>query len=153
MPNRSHTALHIIASLALVLWAGSTWVSGYVFAPILFAAYERTQAGEIAGLLFKAVNIIGLVSAMLLLLDYRVRFSKQLQHQRGLWLVALILFLVLLQYVGFAPLMQKAKLAGDVGQFAQWHGVSQVVYLLQSLGLVALLYERLYKNQAAPSAT
>ena len=132
--------LSTAATFAIVLWAGITWAAGYVFAPMLFSVYSREQAGEVAGHLFAAVNITALVCGMIVLLDYRVRFAKVLAQQRGLWLVLLLLFAVLMQYLGLTPMMQKAKSIGDMVQFGRLHGASQVVYLLQSIGLAALVY-------------
>ena len=144
MSARSDSVLKIIATIALVLWAGATWTAGYIFAPILFHAYGREQAGEIAGRLFHAVNLIGLFAAMLILLDYRVRFSKTLQHQSGLWVLLLVLFSVIVQYIGLTPMMESAKISGDIARFGLLHGVSQVVYLLQSVGLAYLIYDKFH---------
>jgi len=45
--------LHIIDRLALTIWAGGTWIIGYLVAPTLFAVLPTASlAGQIAGHLF-----------------------------------------------------------------------------------------------------
>jgi hypothetical protein len=132
--------LEIIGVFAVVLWAGSTWTLGYVVAPKLFSAYSKVQAGEIAGVLFFAGQLLGLACGAVLLLDYRVRFSKQIARQRGFWLVLALVFCVLIQYTMLSPMIAAAKLAQDWPRFGQLHGVSQILYLAQSLGLGWLVY-------------
>ncbi len=132
--------LEVIGVFAAVLWAGSTWTLGYVVAPSLFSAYSKVQAGEIAGVLFFAGQLLGLACGAVLLLDYRVRFSKQLAHQRGFWLVLALVFCVLTQYTMLSPMIAAAKVAQDWPRFGWLHGASQLVYLAQSLGLGWLMY-------------
>lgn len=146
MSHSKNTAAHrLLANLsgfALVLWAGSCCGLGYLFVPVLFANFPREQAGAIAGQLFAAELVLGLICSMVLLLDYRVRFTRVLQYQRGLLLVLFLVCLLLVQYLVLSPMVAQAKTMGDVAKFGWLHGVSQVVYLLQSLALVGLVYER-----------
>ncbi|MGL4767738.1 MAG: DUF4149 domain-containing protein [Formosimonas sp.] len=141
--------LSLAAIFALVLWAGATWAAGYVFAPTWFAAYGRVQAGEVAGHMFAVLNRLGLVCAMVLLLDYRVRAAGRLVHERGLWLVLGLVFALIVQEFGLTPLMQTAKLSGDAAQFGRLHGISQVLYLAQSLALAALVWLQFNSNSGA----
>ena len=142
--------LSAVSDFALVLWAGSTWAAGYVFAPALFAHFPRGLAGDAAGHMFAALNGLALACAALILLDLRVRFAKQLQHQRELWWVVGLVFVVLLQEVGLAPKMAALKLlfpnALAETTFGQLHGLSQVLFLLQSGGLAHLVWRRFVRK-------
>ena len=141
--------LNTASDFALVLWAGATWAAGYVFAPALFAHFPRELAGDAAGQVFAALNVLALVCAALMLLNLRVRFAGQLSQQRELWWVVGALFLVLVQYIGLAPKMAALKLlfpdAQAMATFAQWHGVSQVLFLGQSAALIYLVWRRLMR--------
>lgn len=150
-PNHNYRELILIklSTFALVLWAGATWAAGYIFAPVFFASFPKEVAGEAAGLAFNAVNILSLICAAVMLFDLRIRFSKQLQHQRDLWWIVGVVFLVLVQYIGLAPKMAALKMLFPSQQaltdFGRLHGVSQVIYLLQSAGLAVLVWRRLTK--------
>ncbi|TDR32722.1 DUF4149 domain-containing protein [Hydromonas duriensis] len=145
--SRIQGALSLVAHFALVLWAGATWGAGYVFAPALFASFPTALAGEAAGVMFKAVNVMGLACAMVVVLDLRLRFSQRLHHQPEVWWLLGLVFLVLVQYVGLAPKMAALKIlfpdAYAMASFGRLHAVSQVIYLLQSSILVFLLWRRL----------
>ena len=144
--------LSMLSDAALVLWAGATWAAGYVFAPALFAHFSRDVAGEAAGQMFTALNVLALACAALILLDLRVRFAKQLQYQRELWWVVGLVFLVLVQYIGLAPKMAALKALFPNAQaeaaFGPLHGVSQVLFLLQSGALGYLVWRRFLRKSA-----
>ena len=144
--------LSVLSDFALVLWAGATWAAGYVFAPALFAHFPREVAGDAAGQVFMALNVLALACAALILLDLRVRCAKQLLHQRELWCVVGLVFVVLIQYVGLAPKMAALKVllpnAQAEASFAQLHGFSQVLFLLQSGALAFLVYQRFARKSA-----
>jgi hypothetical protein len=144
--------LSVLSDFALVLWAGATWAAGYVFAPALFAHFPREVAGDAAGQVFMALNVLALACAALILLDLRVRCAKQLLHQRELWCVVGLVFVVLIQYVGLAPKMAALKVllpnAQAEASFAQLHGFSQVLFLLQSGALAYLVYQRFARKSA-----
>ncbi|AXF86317.1 hypothetical protein DTO96_102064 [Ephemeroptericola cinctiostellae] len=152
MPSKRMLFLSGVSDLALVLWAGATWAAGYVFAPALFAHFPRELAGDAAGQVFAALNVLALACAALILLDLRVRYDKQLQHQRELWAVVGLVFVVLIQYIGLAPKMAALKLLFPDAQaettFGQLHGFSQVLFLLQSGTLAYLVYQRFARKSA-----
>ena len=138
------------AKIALMFWAIVTWVTGYVYAPVMFAHFDKAQAGLNVGHLLNAVYVISLVSALILLIDARVRYAGQLPHLRELWLILAALFITVVQYVGISPKMAQLKQSmlinpSDAHAFMQWHGVSQVLYLVTSLILVVLVWRRLLK--------
>lgn len=143
--------LERLARLALMVWAVTTWVTGYVFAPILFAHNSKMQAGHDVGWLLNAVYLMSLGCAALMLLDVRVRLAGRLGQVREWVWVVLAVGLVVVQYVGISPKMAQLKSALLVqpelaASFAQWHGVSQLVYLLTSVLLVWMVWQRLLKS-------
>lgn len=134
--------------LVAALWAGSLWALGYLAAPTLFANLDSTRAGEMVGKLLhnEAWLSIGCALAMLALL----RFSPELDARRHRLLNVLALAMLactLVVYLGLQPVMTHLReLAGPAGvrgspqwtQFAVLHGVSQLVYVIESV-LAAVL--------------
>mgnify|MGYP003551490346 CR=1 FL=1 len=106
----------------ITLWVGGMWAIGYLAAPVLFASLgDRQLAGMVAGKLFAWVGWVGLGSAAYLLIFLIARRGGQF---------------------GIQPLM--AQLKADAmprevmesvlrDRFAAWHGVSSILYLVQSL--------------------
>lgn len=60
-------AIESLERLLLTLWVGGLWMTGLVHAPVLFASFSRAMAGEVAGRLFSATSLAGIVCAVLLL--------------------------------------------------------------------------------------
>lgn len=138
------------AKIALMFWAIVTWVTGYVFAPVMFAKFDKIQAGLNTGELLHATYVLSLLCALVLLMDVRVRFRQQLLHLTDLWLILGALFIVIVQYIGISPKMSTLKQTmlnnpADASAFMQWHGVSQVLYLVTSVLLAILVWRRLLK--------
>ena len=138
------------AKIALMFWAIVTWATGYVFAPVMFAKFDKIQAGLNTGELLHATYVLSLLCAVVLLMDVRVRFRQQLLHLTDLWLILAALFIVIVQYVGISPKMTTLKQtmlnnSADASAFMQWHGVSQVLYLVTSVLLAVLVWRRLLK--------
>jgi hypothetical protein len=84
---------------------------------------------------------VGIVCAIWLLLFRLVRFGGGALKQAVFWIVLLMLLLTLAGHFGIQPIMaqlKEAALPKDVMQslfrdrFSTWHGVSSVVYLIQS---------------------
>ena len=145
---RWHELLARFSFLALIIWAVTTWVTGYVFAPLMFAKWPKIEAGLITGELLRMTYLIGLVCAIVLLIDYRVRDARQLLHHKSLWLTLLALFVVVIQYAVITPKMQTLKATmlnnpADMNAFMQMHGVSQVLYLITSVLLAVLVWRRI----------
>lgn len=121
---------------------------GYVVAPILFASLDdRRLAGELAGSMFTAINYIGLVCGGVLL---ALALSKATAWLKDLRVIAIVLMLVLIAVSAFMiqPMMQELKAVGlvpgsdEAAQFGRLHGVSSVLYLVNSLlGLFLILYK------------
>ena len=142
--------LQRLAKIALMFWAIVTWATGYVFAPVMFAKFDKIQAGLNTGELLHATYVLSLLCALVLLIDFRVRFKQHLLHLTDLWLTLGALFIVIVQYVGISPKMTTLKQTmlsnpADASAFMQWHGVSQVLYLITSVLLAVLVWRRLLK--------
>ncbi len=122
---------------------------GYLVAPMLFHSLEdRMLAGMLAGKMFGAIAWVGMVSGVWLLMFRFARFGADALKQGFFWIVLLMLVLTLAGHFGIQPIMVQLKEAAmpkDVmeslfrDRFATWHGVSSVVYLIQSLLGLALV--------------
>lgn len=146
----SHSIFFKIETVLQTLWVGGLWAIGYVVAPILFGSLDdRHLAGELTGNMFTAMNYIGLVCGAVLLVFAFSRVGKS--WLKNLRVIALLLMLILILVSAFVmqPMMQELKLAGltsgseAAAQFGRLHGVSSVLYLLNSLlGLYLILSRR-----------
>ena len=150
---RWHMLLARFSFLALMIWAVTTWITGYVFAPLMFAQWSKIEAGLITGELLRMTYLISLLCAIVLLIDYRVCYAGQLLHHKSLWFTLIALFIVVIQYAVITPKMQTLKATmlnnpADMSAFMQMHGVSQVLYLITSLLLAVLVWGRLKKIEA-----
>ena len=130
--------------LAVVtLWVGGMWAIGYIVAPVLFASLgDRQLAGLVAGLLFALLGWIGLGSAVYLLAFLVLRNGSQVFGRAVFWLVMVMAALTAASQFGIQPLMAQLKadaLPREVmesvlrDRFAAWHGISSILYLVQSL--------------------
>jgi hypothetical protein len=132
--------------VAITLWVGGMWAIGYIAAPVLFSSMgDRQLAGMVAGKLFSLIGWVGLGSAAYLLIFLVARCRWQAFRRAVFWLVLLMALLAAVSQFGIQPLMAQLKadaLPREVmesvlrDRFAAWHGVSSILYLLQSgLGL------------------
>jgi hypothetical protein len=129
--------------IAITLWVGGLWAIGYIAAPVLFSSLgDRQLAGMVAGKLFSLIGWIGLGSAAYLLLFLLVRQGGQAFKGAVFWLVFSMALLVAASQFGIQPLMAQLKadaLPREVmasvlrDRFAAWHGISSILYLVQSL--------------------
>ena len=136
-----------LAGTMLVLWIGGIWAIGYVAAPVLFANLgDKQLAGMLAGKLFEVMAWIGIAAAGYLLI-YRVsRDGAAALKTLFFWTVVVMLALVLIGLFGIQPIMQGLKdqalplavmQSVFADRFRHWHGVSSILYLIQSaLGLL-----------------
>ncbi len=138
--------------LAVVtLWVGGMWAIGYIVAPVLFASLgDRQLAGLVAGRLFALLGWIGLGSAVYLLAFLVLRNGSQVFGRAVFWLVMVMAALTAASQFGIQPLMAQLKadaLPREVmesvlrDRFAAWHGISSILYLVQSLlGLLLVVW-------------
>lgn len=134
----------------VTLWVGAVWSIGYIVAPTLFGVLgDRTLAGNVAGRLFAIVGWIGIGASTYVLGFLFVRLGWRAFRSGIFWLVLAMLLTTLASQLGIQPLM--AQMKADAwprevmdtvmrGRFATWHGISSVLYLVQSvLGLLLIL--------------
>ena len=127
----------------ITLWVGGMWAIGYLAAPMLFASLgDRQLAGMVAGKLFALLGWIGLGSAAYLLVFLFLRRGGQFFKSGVFWLVVVMALMTAASQFGIQPLM--AQLKADAlprgvmesvlrDRFATWHGISSILYLMQSL--------------------
>jgi len=136
-----------LAGTMLVLWIGGIWAIGYVAAPVLFASLgDKQLAGMLAGKLFEVMAWIGIASATYLLIYRIARDGGSALKTLFFWAVVLMLALILIGLFGIQPIMQSLKdqamphavmQSVFADRFARWHGVSSILYLIQSaIGLL-----------------
>lgn len=139
----------LLAAWSVSLWVGGLWAIGYLAAPVLFYQLDdRMLAGALAGKMFTWIGWLGIVCGTWLLLFRLMRFGAGALRQVFFWIVVFMLLLTLGQQFGIQPVIQQIKdqaLPQDVMQslfrdrFQTWHGVSSVVYLIESLLGLALV--------------
>jgi hypothetical protein len=128
---------------SLTLWVGGLWAIGYLVAPVLFASLgDRQLAGVVAGKLFALIGWVGLSAAAYLLIFLGVRWGRVVFARAVFWLVLAMALLAAASLFGIQPLMVQLKadaLPRDVmesvlrDRFAIWHGISSILYLIQSM--------------------
>lgn len=138
------------ALVVVTLWVGGMWAVGYLVAPVLFDMLpDRMLAGRVAGRLFDFVGWFGIGSAAYLLLWTMLRIRLVAFRSGLFWLLVALLALVAAGHFGIQPLMTELKANAwprDVmnsvmrDRFATWHGISSVLYLIQSLLGVMLIF-------------
>lgn len=141
--------------LVATVWCGSQWAIGYLVAPTLFAVVEsKMTAGSIAGRLFHTEAWLGLICGALLLWIATALVRRSPQAYRGLrWLVVAMLVCVLVGYFALQPFMAQLRAAAEasgveIGQspyaarFGMLHGASSLIYLVQSLLGLALIWRQ-----------
>jgi len=131
--------------LVAALWAGSLWAVGYLVAPTLFATLsDRVLAGSIAGSMFHAMAMLslGCALAMVLLLWRATPDWTPARRRTVLALIAAMALCTVASHFGLQPMMAELKAAagpGGVmestakGRFGLLHGISSVIYLVQSV--------------------
>ena len=134
-------------AVALTLWVGGMWAIGYIVAPTLFYALsDRTLAGGLAGKLFTLIAYVGIGCAIYVMLFRITRFGGACFKQGIFWIVLVMLLLTLAGEFGVQPILaslkhqalpQEAVESMFRDRFAAWHGVASVLYVIQSvLGLL-----------------
>lgn len=136
-------------AIAATLWVGALWAVGYISAPVLFQQLsDRSLAGAIAGKQFLIVAWLGMACAAYLLAYLLVREGLKALRSAPFWLVLTMLLLTLGGYFGIQPILAQLRtqaLPREVmesvvrDRFATWHGISSVLYLIESaLGLALI---------------
>jgi Domain of unknown function (DUF4149) len=144
----SHRLFRIVA----MVWVGSLLSLGFIAAPVLFSLLDRTSAGSVAAQLFRIEGIVGVVSALILLLiANRLVRTGFTDYRRVRWIVGVMLLCVLVGYFALQPFMNSMRIAAQEAgmdlaqspyarQFGMLHGVSSAIYLIESLLGLALIW-------------
>jgi hypothetical protein len=149
--------LRFLDGVALTLWGGSLWTVGYLAVPILFQAQPDKQlAGMLAGEMFRMQGFVGIACGLYLLLRDGVKFGKLSLRQPAFLAIALMFIITLVIQFGIQPLMAGLKslaLPLEVMQsafadrFGMWHGISSILYLIESLLGLSTIYLFLRNDQ------
>ncbi len=122
--------------LIITLWVGGLWAIGFLAVPLAFIKLDDPMiAGDYAGQLFYAMNIIGLASGLALLLIFFIRRTTTSSSWR-LWLVLAMLALTALFHFYIQPEMAAIKMldwrndAELSQQFDQLHNLSSKIYFV-----------------------
>lgn len=139
-----------LASLLLVFWVGSLLTLGAIAAPILFSALDDKQlAGLLAGKMFAVGAWVGMVAGTFLLLHRLIRDGRAALKSLFFWLVLLMLLLTLAGHFGVQPILQNLKNQAFplavmqsvfADRFSQWHGISRILWIIQSVLGLALVW-------------
>lgn len=137
--------------VCISLWVGGLWAIGYMAAPVLFSSLgDRQLAGMVAGKLFALIGWVGLGISCYLAIFLIARWRGQALRRGVLWITLAMALLTAISLFGIQPLM--AQLKADAmplqvmesvlrDRFSTWHGVSSILYLIQSLlGLCLVLW-------------
>ena len=132
--------------LLLTLWVGSLLAIGYLAVPIAFATMsDITIAGNYAGKLFSAVNMLGLACGVVLIITKLILYKRQIMGLWRFWVLLVMLGLTLLFSYYLQPEMAAVKQLvangndADLERFSLFHMLSKNVYMLVSFLGVALV--------------
>jgi hypothetical protein len=132
-----------LAVLLVTAWVGALWAIGYLAVPVLFYAQpDRQLAGALAGQMFTSVTYLGMGCAAYLLTWRIVALGRASLRSPEVWIVSAMLLLTLVIQFGLQPLMADLKTralplevmqSGFADRFRMLHGLSSILYLIQSL--------------------
>jgi hypothetical protein len=134
--------LRQFTALIVTFWVGGLWITGLIASILFDTINDRQLAGNVAGQLFEMVSYIGLASGLLLLVLRFIAFGVQSVKQRYVWIIMSMVLLILVGYFGVQSHLAQLKenaypievmQSAYAGQFAAWHGVSGVIYLIECL--------------------
>jgi hypothetical protein len=139
--------------LLAALWAGSVWGVSYLAAPSAFAVLDSTQAGAVVGVMLTRETWLAIVLALLLrLLVWRSADLDPKRRRTLAWIIGGMLACSLAVHLGLQPVMAAIREAAGPagvraspqwGTFAALHGVSQLLYLVESvLGALLVIKSR-----------
>jgi hypothetical protein len=139
--------------LLAALWAGSVWAVSYLAAPSAFAVLDSTLAGNVVGVMLTRSAWLAIALAVVLALLTARAADVDARRKRWLYgLIAGMLACSLVVYLGLQPMMAAIREAAGPagvraspqwGTFAALHGVSQVLYLAESiLGAILVVKAR-----------
>jgi len=126
--------------LLLTLWVGSLLAIGYIAVPLAFANLgDVILAGNYAGHLFSAVNMLGLGCGTILVISKIVIYGKQVVDFWRFWVIFIMLLLTLVFNFYLQPEIELVKQIihlGDISvvdRFDLLHSLSKDLYIVLSL--------------------
>jgi len=145
----THSVAQRLFILVVGLWVGSLLTSGYVVAPTIFNTMtDRQAAGMVAGSIFKVEALISTLVCIGLMVLANLLVNRGLIQYRVIrWILLGMLLCSLAASFIFIPWMNTLRdeallqgmpvmLSPSASIFSKLHGVSSVVFLIQSaLGL------------------
>jgi hypothetical protein len=141
----------ISEKILLTIWVGGMWSIGYIVAPVLFKMLEKPVAGNVAGQLFTIMSYVGIFCAVALIVNILVQQGFNLRHWQLWTLIVMLLVIIIGQFV-IQPLMAELKATGinesNAAQFAKYHGMASVLFLINSLAGLALVISGLKSSVA-----
>lgn len=139
-----------LTNLVLVLWVGSLLTLGAIAAPVLFSALDDKQlAGMLAGKMFTVGAWLGTAAGVYLLLYRLIRDGAAAFKSLFFWLILIMWLLTLAGQFGVQPILQNLKdqalplavmQSVFADRFSQWHGISRILWIIQSVLGVTLVW-------------
>lgn len=128
------------------VWLGIVLCLAFMVTPAAFVLLERSQAGQLAGQLFRTEARLALGLAMLLFVVERTWAARRAEQGQGsrltvnLMLVLGCLFCTVLGYFALQPMMEAARAGQGRFSFGTLHGASSAFFALKGLLLFAYLW-------------
>lgn len=118
--------------LLSTVWLTANILLGYIVAPVLFSVLDKVSAGKVMGVLLEGLYFFDLTVILFMIFGLMMTQSCVIKRE-GLLIASAIL--VGINQWFLAPKMTWLKIHGIDDQilglsFAQWHGISQSVFLL-----------------------
>jgi hypothetical protein len=141
--------LQAVERVALTLWVGGLWTTGLVVAPVLFRNYERMAAGDIAGRLFAAMSLLGMLCGALLLAFSLARARQRVWRDWRAGVLVVMLVLTITGEFGLAARMRELKelmilppvAPAVLSEFGRLHGIASILFLTNSaFGLALVIF-------------
>jgi len=133
--------------LLLTLWIGGLWAIGYLAVPMAFASLgDVSLAGEYAGKLFSAINLLGLGCGLVLIVAKLIQYKTNVIQMWRFWILVLMVIITLVFSFYLQPQIAELKQLDWqenqqlLDQFSILHDISKNLYLIISLlGLTLVL--------------
>jgi len=133
--------------LLLTLWVGGLWAIGYLAVPMAFVNLaDVTVAGNYAGQLFSAINMLGLGCGVVLLVSKFVQYKTKVRQLWRFWVLLAMAIMSAAFIFYLQPQMAEIKQLDwrtdtQLSElFSLLHSISQNLYLgLSLLGLALVL--------------
>lgn len=139
-----------LANILLVVWIGSLLTLGAIAAPVLFSALDDKQlAGMLAGKMFTVGAWVGTAAGVYLLLYRLIRDGAAAFKSLFFWIVLIMWLFTLAGHFGIQPILQNLKNQAlplavmqsvFADRFSQWHGISRILWMIQAVLGVVLVW-------------